>query len=194
MSLVRVRRDDVAPQAWRNGGGRTRELLAWPGAGNWSLRLSVAEVERDGPFSAYPGVERWFAIVAGAGVELRFADARLERCLADSLPTRFDGGAAPMARLIDGPTEDLNLMLGPGSAGWLLRAEPGAYAPPAGTLRALYAADAVGLRRGGADTLAVPAHSLVWATGVAALDERWQLEATPGARAWWIGHEARATR
>ena len=29
---------DVAPQAWRNGGGSTRELLAWPAGADWRLR------------------------------------------------------------------------------------------------------------------------------------------------------------
>ncbi|WP_295640511.1 HutD family protein [uncultured Methylibium sp.] len=193
MSLELVRLDDLAPQPWRNGGGRTRELLAWPDGQRWSLRLSVAGIERDGPFSAFPGVERWLAVVAGAGVELHFA-ARSVRCLPGDGPLRFDGGDAPEARLIDGPTEDLNLMLAAGSAGWMLRAEPGSHAPPAGTLRALYAADAVGLRRGGAAVLAVAAGSLVWAVGAAALDETWRLEAAPGTRAWWIGHEARAVR
>ena len=51
---------------WRNGGGRTRELLAWPDAADWKVRVSVADVESDGPFSAFPGVQRWFAVLEGA--------------------------------------------------------------------------------------------------------------------------------
>ena len=45
---------DVPAQAWRNGGGTMRELLAWPDASDWQLRVSVAEIEADGPFSAFP--------------------------------------------------------------------------------------------------------------------------------------------
>ena len=30
MSAVIIQADNVAPQAWRNGGGQTRELLVWP--------------------------------------------------------------------------------------------------------------------------------------------------------------------
>lgn len=194
MSLTVTRLDDLAPVAWRNGGGRTRELLAWPAAAAWSLRLSVARIERDGPFSAYPGVERWFAVVSGAGVDLHWPGGRLERCRRGDRPLRFDGGEAPEARLAGGPTEDLNLMLGAGSAGWMLRAEPGSHAPPAGSLRALYVADACSLRRGDDAVQALPAQSLAWAVGSAALDERWQLAAAPGTQAWWIGHEARASR
>jgi environmental stress-induced protein Ves len=40
---------------WKNGGGVTRELLAWPGGGDWQVRISVAEIEADGPFSSFPG-------------------------------------------------------------------------------------------------------------------------------------------
>lgn len=59
MSWSRVSAEDVQPQAWKNKGGMTRELLAWPHAHDWVLRVSVARVERDGPFSAFPGVHRW---------------------------------------------------------------------------------------------------------------------------------------
>ena len=59
------------PQPWRNGGGVTRELLAWPDGGDWRVRVSVADIDADGPFSAFPGVERWFAVLEGAGVALR---------------------------------------------------------------------------------------------------------------------------
>jgi environmental stress-induced protein Ves len=61
-------------QTWRNGGGSTRELLAWPEAGAWQLRISVAEITRDGPFSAFAGVQRWFAVLRGDGVRLRLGE------------------------------------------------------------------------------------------------------------------------
>ena len=70
--LQHIAIDRVPPQPWRNGGGSTRELFTWPGgAAPWQLRISVADIERDAPFSAYPGVERWFAVVEGAGVRLQ---------------------------------------------------------------------------------------------------------------------------
>ena len=103
MSFLRVDAESVAPRAWRNGGGRTRELLAWPAAGDWCLRISRADIESDGPFSAFPRVERWFAVLSGAGVVLTFADG--ERELAPgAAPLRFDGAVAPVCRLLDGPT------------------------------------------------------------------------------------------
>ena len=103
----------VAAQPWRNGGGVTQELLAWPveGAGSdWQLRISVARIESDGPFSAFPGIERWFAVLQGEGVVLHFANRRL-MLGAGSEPVRFEGAAAPGCDLLDGPTQDLNLMV-----------------------------------------------------------------------------------
>jgi uncharacterized protein len=105
-----------AEQPWRNGGGRTRELLAWPSAGDWLARVSVAQIERDGPFSPYPGIERWFAVLRGAGVVLSLprGDVRLHT---GDAALHFPGEAAPLCRLIDGPTQDLNLMLRRGASG-----------------------------------------------------------------------------
>jgi environmental stress-induced protein Ves len=110
MNWHRVALASIAPQPWRNGGGVTRELLAWPHAQDWRVRVSVAEISRAGPFSAYPGVARWFAVLAGEGVKLRVGGSdHLLR--PQSPPLRFDGGAAVDCELQGGPTEDFNLML-----------------------------------------------------------------------------------
>ena len=95
---------EVDPQRWRNGGGWTRELLAWP-ADDWVVRLSVADIEADGPFSAFDGVQRWFGVLQGAGVRLLGTELRLGSGLLS-----FDGALAPHCQLIDGPTRDFNLM------------------------------------------------------------------------------------
>ena len=68
MNLLRC--DAVEPQSWKNGGGLTRELLAWPARDGWALRISVADIRADGPFSAFAGVDRWFAVLEGNGVRL----------------------------------------------------------------------------------------------------------------------------
>jgi uncharacterized protein len=99
----------VAPTAWKNGGGRTRTLLALPSEDAWQLRISMADVEKDGPFSAYPGVERWLALVEGPGMELEFAHRTVTLTPLDP-PLAFDGAAAPFGRLLQGPVRDLNLM------------------------------------------------------------------------------------
>ena len=73
MNWQLIRLDEVPASPWRNGGGVTRELLAWPEAADWCCRLSVAEVTQDGPFSRFDGVQRWFAVLGGAfgeGIDL----------------------------------------------------------------------------------------------------------------------------
>ena len=65
-----VRLEDVFATPWRNGGGVTRELAAWPQAADWTWRMSVAEVGQSGAFSIFDGVDRWFAVLAGSGVQL----------------------------------------------------------------------------------------------------------------------------
>jgi environmental stress-induced protein Ves len=106
---------DVVATPWRNGGGSTRELLAWPDGTRWQVRISIADIGQDGPFSSYPGIERWFAVLEGAGVDLRVAGAPL-RLQTGSQLLRFDGAAAVDCALLDGPTRDFNLMAAPGAA------------------------------------------------------------------------------
>ena len=108
--MLTIHADRIEPQAWRNGGGRTRELLARPAGADWKLRVSLADIEADGPFSAFPGVQRWFAVVQGAGVVLRFANGQ-RRVQAGDAPLCFDGGEGPGCSLTGGPTRDLNLMV-----------------------------------------------------------------------------------
>jgi uncharacterized protein len=101
---------DVTPKPWKNGGGTTRELLAWPESNDdaWSIRVSVAEIAASGVFSAYPGVDRWFTVIDGVGV--RFSDGLGSMALGNA-PIHFDGALAPKCQLIDGVTLDLNVMI-----------------------------------------------------------------------------------
>ena len=109
----RVRCAAVSPQPWRNGGGQTRELLTCPTGAAWRLRLSVADIQADGLFSVFKGVQRWFVVLDGAGVGLRTA-GQSHYLTPDSPPLRFSGDAAADCWLTDGPTRDLNPSLSPG--------------------------------------------------------------------------------
>jgi environmental stress-induced protein Ves len=174
-----------AEQPWKNGGGSTRELLAWPGAADWTLRLSVARIDRDGPFSAYPGISRWFTVLSGDGVELSW-QGRTARLSPETTPMHFDGATAPGCRLLGGATEDLNLMLRQDRVhGSLQQAQPEhAWHAPAGW-RGLYTADACTLHAD--QTLALPAHSLAWDDQ--ARGDVWRLQASRPVHAWWIHME-----
>ena len=119
---------DVPPQPWRNGGGATRELLAHPGPANWRVRMSVADVQAAGPFSRFEGIERWFAVLEGAGVVLRLAGE--ERLLTrGDPPLRFDGGVPVHCTLFTGATRDFNLMAAPAGRRCGACAEDAALAP-----------------------------------------------------------------
>jgi hypothetical protein len=176
----RVRLDEVRAQPWRNGGGLTRELLAWPADTGWRVRVSVAEIERDGPFSSFPGVERWFAVLQGNGVVLR-VDARVHELRAGDAALRFDGASDTHCRLLDGPTRDLNLMLRDARGGIraAVLAEP--WSPPAGAACGLYARVA-----GRCAGLEVPADTLLWFDRAPAALVFEAQRPVVGACGWWL--------
>ena len=110
MTWQRVQLDDVPPTRWRNGGGVTRELVAWPHPQAWRWRVSVAEVASSGPFSRFDGVQRWLAILDGAGVRLS-CDTKTVELTDHSAPLNFDGADPVDCELLGGSVRDLNLMV-----------------------------------------------------------------------------------
>jgi uncharacterized protein len=111
---------DVKQATWRNGGGTTRELLAWPQAQAWRWRVSVAEVTQDGPFSSFVGVQRWFAVLKGDGVCLT-VDGHMHMLSKSDQPVAFDGAAETTCELLGDATQDLNLMVQEGLSARLQR-------------------------------------------------------------------------
>jgi environmental stress-induced protein Ves len=184
-----VRSDAVEPQRWKNGGGLTRELLAWPSHGDWALRISVADIRADGPFSPFPGIDRWFAVLQGAGVVLALPEGKRSAEALDE-PLVFRGEAAPMCELLDGMTRDLNLMIRrDAGSGAMQLARAGEDFAPRSRFRALFSADALTLQRDGSDALQLPAMSLAWgesrALGV------WRIVSHTPVRAFWMHFEPR---
>lgn len=110
MSWKHVHLADVPPTPWRNGGGVTRELALWPEQGDWAWRMSVADVDANGPFSVYPGMKRWFAVLQGAGVQLQI-DGVSRTVHREDTPVAFDDAAATDCSLLNGSTRDFNLMV-----------------------------------------------------------------------------------
>ncbi len=153
---------DVPPVPWRNGGGITHELAAWPRLDDWQWRVSVAEVAQDGPFSRFEGVDRQFAVLSGAGVRLRFADQTFVLTVQDA-PLAFSGEQACECHLLNGTTLDFNLM----SRG--LHAQMKRFTDGRGQLLAK-AGDVVGCYalaptqiQVADEVLLLPEHSLCWA-------------------------------
>lgn len=189
MNYCLVEAASVPPQPWRNGGGQTRELLAWPTPGQWKLRISRADIDADGPFSAFEQVERWFAVLRGNGVALSFAGAPRELRVGDA-PLCFDGAAAPGCRLLDGPTQDLNLMLRQGS-GVMRQVHAGHDWSETFALRALYTTLG-GQWSDGRQSCAIGADSLLWSQHDGA--PAWRFvpdDADAPTSAWWLGYNPR---
>lgn len=99
---------------WANGGGVTRQVaIDPPGASlttGFRWRVSSAQVASDGPFSRLPGVDRSLWLLRGNGLLLDIdgRELRLDRALQR---VDFAGEAAIHARCLDGPVEDLNVMV-----------------------------------------------------------------------------------
>jgi hypothetical protein len=156
----------------------------------------VADIEQDGPFSPFPEVQRWFAVLEGEGVALNFAD-REEMLRPGSAPIVFDGALAPGCRLLSGPTRDLNLMARQDAGVAKMQVahrgdtlgDGRGNRPP--RWRGVYAASPLTLALEGGSRLPLPAGSLAWSE---LPQGSWQLEAAAGTalRAWWLQLEAHA--
>jgi environmental stress-induced protein Ves len=165
---------DIPATPWRNGGGMTRELASWPREGAWRWRMSVAEVTASGPFSRFDGITRWFAVLKGAGVALTVrtpSDSEdLVVCehpltLADPVLC-FDGAATTYCQLLDGPTQDFNLMVADDCLPARMVRVQGDLQVLAGATKtiAIYAVDSGARVRFNTEDLFVPAGTLVWRT------------------------------
>ncbi len=175
---------DVTPVPWRNGGGLTRELLAWPSPQDWRCRLSVADIASDGPFSAFPGVARHFVVLEGDGVVLDFAGRQIEQRPGDA-PLVFDGAAAPGCRRLGGPVRDLNLMSRGGHSA--LRPVDGAWRPPHGGLAGLFTRVS-GTWRAGNDVRTLPAQTLLTADPTVGTPWTFEPDAPTALPGWWFSH------
>jgi hypothetical protein len=98
---------------WKNGAGSTTEVAIFPpgaamDAFDW--RVSMAGVAEDGPFSAFPGIDRTLAVLEGAGLRLEVEGQAPQTVRPEGEPARFPGGVPTHATLLGGPVVDLNVM------------------------------------------------------------------------------------
>jgi len=103
---------------WKNGGGITHEAIRMPAGGDsFRWRLSVACIDRSGPFSDFAGYNRTMVLLQGNGAVLKFArgGVRLLRDVGDV--AEFDGALAARCELENGPCVDLNLIVTKSLAG-----------------------------------------------------------------------------
>ncbi|GGA48349.1 HutD/Ves family protein [Dyella nitratireducens] len=112
MSIIRLRDCPAVP--WKNGMGRTRELAVYPAGASmedFAWRASVAEVDSAAPFSAFEGVDRYIALLEGAGFTMTLDDGRSHALTTPFAPFAFPGEAKVTIALQGGSTRDFNLML-----------------------------------------------------------------------------------
>lgn len=109
--MLRILRSaDYPTRPWKNGGGTTRDIaVSPPGASldDFHWRLSLAQVDRDGPFSRFDGVDRTLVLLDGA-MELHEQDRRID--LVRGKPVAFEGERPIEATVRGGSTLDFNVM------------------------------------------------------------------------------------
>src|SRR5580704_10328380 len=85
---------DHRTMPWKNGGGTTTEIATFPAGSSlddFAWRASMARVERAGPFSRFPGVDRSIALVEGMGMTLAIAGRGHAVIDAMAAPLAFPG-------------------------------------------------------------------------------------------------------
>ena len=135
---------------WRNGGGFTSDVAVGPADAShddFCWRLSMAEIDSPGPFSAWPGVDRTLLVFAG---QLRFAINRQPPWTLDSghASLTFDGEAAVDATPLEPQTVLVNAMCRRGAARARLTMARG-WSPSDAAIRLLIARDPVTLQIAG---------------------------------------------
>jgi len=110
--LTLLHANDYTRVRWKNDGGWTTEIAREPAdaSGDFRWRISIADIERDGPFSSFPGVARELMLLAGGGIELDIDAAPPLRLVERFQRARFDGESRVECRLLAGPTRDFNVM------------------------------------------------------------------------------------
>lgn len=95
---------------WKNNLGWTREIHRAPDHDDYDWRVSIAEIDHDCPFSAFPGHDRVLVLLEGNGMRLEFSDGRRVELAPPHQRIAFRGEDTLDCVLTDGPTRDFNLI------------------------------------------------------------------------------------
>lgn len=111
LSLLRT--SDYRRTRWKNDGGWTTEIARDPAdeSTDFRWRVSIADIESDGPFSIFAGVDRDLILLSGSGMDLDFPDASPMRIGERFQHVHFRGESEVQCRLVAGPTRDFNVMV-----------------------------------------------------------------------------------
>jgi environmental stress-induced protein Ves len=109
---------------WKNGLGSTFQRYIWPldaDLDNFDVRISMARVQTNGPFSIFKGIDRHLSLLEGNGLRLNFTDnsatnkPSASRPAIDlsqtSRPYAFKGEWSINSELIGSKVLDFNVMV-----------------------------------------------------------------------------------
>jgi uncharacterized protein len=85
--------------------------MVWPTSDDWDWRVSVAEIEHDGPFSTLTGVYRTIALILGNGFRLTVGEQPAVTVETSYTPLDFSGDESTVCALSDGRVQEFNVMV-----------------------------------------------------------------------------------
>lgn len=107
---------DAASQkvlAWKNGGGKTREIVLFPSDATFETfdwRISTAQIDRGGPFSLFPGIDRSLALLEGSALTLHIEGCQPTHLKQGAVPVTFAGELSVISELAGEGVHDFNVM------------------------------------------------------------------------------------
>jgi len=107
-----LKNSDYQTMTWKNGLGSTAQIEIHPATadfsqGNFLWRVSSASVRSDGPFSQFPGYDRWLIVLAGKGLLINGFP------LQPLSPFHFSGNELIHSELIHEAVTDLGIIYRP---------------------------------------------------------------------------------
>jgi environmental stress-induced protein Ves len=103
--------DQFRMVAWKNGKGKTRELMCEPhGCDDFDWRLSMAPVNSNGAFSNFTNYHRTLILVDGNGLTLNHSSGQRDELSRRFDMAQFDGAWKTDAKLHNGDILDFNVM------------------------------------------------------------------------------------
>ena len=112
MGVKLLRHETYDRKPWNNGGGMTQDIWLWPEAASqdgFDIRLSLASIDTQGPFSAFREIDRTITLVGGNPFVLVF-DGDYEHQVDYLKPFSFDSVQTPSSRLNGGSASAFNVM------------------------------------------------------------------------------------
>jgi uncharacterized protein len=113
-SMIKIiRQSEYKEGRWRNGQGLSWEIAAKreEGAEDFAWRFAKARIDQDVPFSIYPGMDRIFMMLEGAGMDLQFEGGKILQVHENWVPHAFSCDVPLICKLRGGPSTDLNLFV-----------------------------------------------------------------------------------